>query len=75
MSPEDWDSCSWDLQRTYWDGLVAEGLVTTGEPDEGDDTGERDERNPLEQIAQRTVETGPGVIDLNEMRAQLAAGQ
>jgi hypothetical protein len=76
MSPEDWDACSWDLQRAYWEGFVEEKLVTTGEGEEGgEDHGQQDERQPMEQIAQRTVDTGPGVIDLAAMRDQLAAAR
>ena len=63
MSPEEWDSCSWALQRTYVEGFEDEGLITAG-------TGERD---ALEEagITGRAVDTGGGVIDLAAMRAEL----
>jgi hypothetical protein len=63
MSPEDWDSCSWALQRTYVEGFEEEGLITAG-------TGEQD---PLEEagLTGRSVDTGGGVIDLAAMRAEL----
>jgi hypothetical protein len=63
MSPEDWDACSWALQRTYVEGFEDEGLITAG----------THEREALEEagITGRAVDTGGGVIDLAAMRAEL----
>lgn len=62
MSPEEWDACSWALQRTYVEGFEQEGLITGGSQQEG-----------LEEagITGRSVDTGAGVIDLAAMRAEL----
>lgn len=59
MVPPEWDACSWDLQRTYLDGMEAEGLFTRGEPDVS-----QDEESPF---SHRTVDTGAQVIDLQQM--------
>ena len=63
MSPEDWDSCSWALQRTYVAGFEQEELITTG----------REQGSALREagITGRTVDSGPGVIDLAAMRREL----
>lgn len=65
MWPHEWDGCSWDLQRTYFDGFVAEGLITLNDQQgtAGDDG-----------MLHRTVDTGAGVIDLQEMIRQSQAG-
>ena len=65
MSAGEWDACSWDLQRAYFEGLVAEGLVEVGEAPEV--------LARQEGMTLRTVDAGGGVIDLAAMRDQLAA--
>jgi hypothetical protein len=67
MSPEDWDSCSWALQRTYVEGFETEGLITAGTGEQG----------ALEEagLTGRSVDNGGGVIDLAAMRAELTGTQ
>jgi hypothetical protein len=60
MSPEDWDSCSWALQRAYVAGFEQEELITTGSPQALEEAG----------ITGRTVDAGAGVIDLAAMRKE-----
>lgn len=67
MSVPEWDACSWDLQRAYWEGLVAEGLV-----EQGQGSGESAQSAGM---SSRTADTGDGVIDLAAMRDQLAGGR
>jgi len=73
MSPQEWDSCPWDVQRAYWDGMVAEQLVTTGEPEEAAEDADGEPQDLMQAMAHRTADTGAGVIDLRAMKEQLAA--
>jgi hypothetical protein len=65
MSEAEWDECSWDLQRMYFEGMVADELIEVGESPER--LAEKD------GMTGRTVQSGDGVIDLGAMRDQLAA--
>ena len=65
MSAGEWDACSWDLQRTYFEGLVTENLIEVGESPET--------LAQQEGMTLRTVDAGDGVIDLAAMRDQMAA--
>jgi hypothetical protein len=64
MSPGDWDACPWDVQRTYWDGLVAEKLIRVTEP-----------RQQVRQPASRQVEGGADVIDIQALIKDARASQ
>jgi len=65
MWPHEWDACSWDLQRLYYEGMVAEGLIEVGESPEA--------LAAKDGMTGRTADTGAGVIDLAAMRDQFAA--
>jgi hypothetical protein len=58
MSPGEWDALPWDMQMTYWDGMVSEGLVQEVEPQQ--------ERG-VPQIAARQAEGGADVIDIQAL--------
>jgi hypothetical protein len=58
MSPDEWDACSWDVQRMYAEGMLGDGLYHVDEP-----AGESDG----DGFSHRTVDIGGDVIDLQEM--------
>ena len=65
MSPEQWDACPWDVQRTYWDGMVEEfGLVREEPQGEG-----------LPQLAGRQAQAGADVIDIQALIRDSQAAQ
>lgn len=66
MSPGQWDASGWDVQRAYWDGMVAEGLVRVDE--EPQDEG-------MPQISARQADTGAEVIDIQAMIRDSQAAQ
>jgi hypothetical protein len=69
ISPDEWDAYSWDIQRTYLEGLTAD-----------EDVPFRVEEGPDELAAanmgptiRTNVDAGTDVIDLAKMKAELEA--
>lgn len=67
MFPDEWDACSWDVQRMYAEGMRGEGLYHLDEPAGAQDGGE--------MFSHRTVDAGGDVIDLQEMIRTSQAAQ
>jgi hypothetical protein len=63
MSPGDWDSAGWHVQRCYIEGLESEGLISSG--------GGGEEAAREAGVVSRKADTGAAVIDLARMRAAL----
>jgi hypothetical protein len=63
MSPGDWDSAGWHVQRMYIEGMEAEGLISAGAGGE--------EAAQEAGIGSRKADTGASVINLAEMRDAL----
>jgi hypothetical protein len=66
LSEGEWDALPWTVQRSYWDGMVTEGLIRVDEAplSEG-----------LPQIAARQAEAGADVIDIRSLIADSQAAQ
>lgn len=68
MGPAEWDALSWDLQRTYLDGLEQDEEVPFAFK----------EADPFESGSPRireNVDAGTDVIDLTKMRQELEAAR